>query len=261
MKFSWGGHGRRHEGLRLLEIWRPTELEPSSSCCVRGVRKTLSVCWNASTAHLLQGGFPTMCLGGGSPPAPWGSSEKCGHGHTHVLQPWSSTEILFQAFITLSCRGAKAMAKLEKLSLTAAFVRRQERACTISSSWNRLMSWEVERFIYILHKSSAGGRLGSSVEHDSPTAMNSHTVNRIQTQDPILSPRELLGLEGFPLCCPSIDAAEQVFISICPRNPLPVGKALATSFLEEVMVFSYHWLTQWGTSVSCSPLKSILKYY
>lgn len=94
------------------------KLEPSSFLYMRGVRKTLSVFSDLSTAHLLQGVFPTVWLGGSSLERL--SSHLSGAWSmvvgTCVLQPWPTADVSFCAFITPSHEGAKAMIKLEKLN-------------------------------------------------------------------------------------------------------------------------------------------------
>lgn len=128
------------------------DLDPSetwtilSFCYVRGVRKALRVCSDPSTAHLLQGVFPTCALeealhqhSVGTCPA---TSVEHGGGDTCGLQPWPTAEFFFCAFITPSYGGAKAMKKLEELNLTTAVAGREERAGVIPSFWNRL-TWSL----------------------------------------------------------------------------------------------------------------------
>lgn len=89
---------RTADNFCTVFLWQPREevwgsmavvdLEPHETwtflfCCMRGVRKALSVCSNPSTAHLLQGGFPTAWLGGGSL-----SSAPCRHMSRQLRGAW-----------------------------------------------------------------------------------------------------------------------------------------------------------------------------
>lgn len=119
--------------------------EPSSFCYMRGVRKTgcLFTPQNSSPAagclpyHVAWRKLSTSTLLAHVQPPQW--SLVVG---TRVLQPWPTAEIVFCAFITPSHGGAKAMIKLEELNLTTAVAGREERACVIPSSRNRL-TWSL----------------------------------------------------------------------------------------------------------------------
>lgn len=77
--------------------------------------------------------------------------------------------------------------------------------------------------IYFYFAQQFSGRktqLISCVGHSSPTSINSCRVHVIQGQDPVLPPREVLGLESFHLYSQPIDAAKQAFTSTYLHHPL-----------------------------------------
>lgn len=94
-------------------------------------------------------------------------------------------------------------------------------------------------------------QLISCVGHSSPTSISSCRALVIQGQDPVLSPREVLGLESFHLYSQPIDAAKQASTSMYLHHPLHslVSTAPTASFCEKAVIFS--WLTEVGTSASC----------